>query len=108
MNIVKQHAIVKTNYGSGPYIIKRVSGPCICAQYLDQITPSTWVDGKPKPSEPHYHMVCQCVRGRDGDFYLSGFRLDGTNVWNDDELELIGYVPGQLDLLSSLSEKEAA
>ncbi|MCX7660866.1 MAG: hypothetical protein N2040_09995, partial [Caldimonas manganoxidans] len=45
------------------------------------------------PSEPHYHLTCHSDRtnaGRPGLVWLNGYRLDGTNVWSGDRLEVLG------------------
>ena len=77
--------IVSTSYRTGPYIIKKVSGPCTCARYLDQISGST------RESETHFHLTCGLRNAeREGDFYLNGYRPDGSNVWSCDRLTFHG------------------
>lgn len=74
---------VLTSYGSGPYRINKVQGPCTCPEYLESINVKN-----PKPSEPHYHLTCSRRESSksNGDFYLNGYRNDGTNVWSQDYL----------------------
>lgn len=87
-------AIVQTSYGSGPYEIVHIDGPCTCPDYLASLQAS-W--DKPAPPSPeHLHFTCKWA----GDparhnvretFYLNGFDLAGCNVWRDDTLQIIGY-----------------
>lgn len=87
--------IVKTNYGTGPYVITEISKPCRCPEYVASLSP-----GAPK-SEKHYHFVCypaEIAKPREKDkCWLGGFRLDGTNVWDDDRLIILPSV--QLNLI---------
>lgn len=85
--------IVRTNYGTGPYRITEIDGPCVCPEYVGLI------NGDASPSEPHYHLTCAwagpIVRGIvPKESYLSGYRPDGTNVWCDDKLSFEGAAPG--------------
>lgn len=91
-------AIVRTTYGTGPYRIADIHGPCSCSSYLDSINMSN-----PPASEPHFHLVCEWaghVSGhKHGKYYLNGYRHDGSNVWNDDRLIFEGIAGGtQFDL----------
>lgn len=70
---------VKTSYGTGPYRITKVYGPCRC---VDE-----WADGDAYRSEPHYHLLCRKEGDRE-DYYLNGYRPDGSSVWSDDWIEL--------------------
>lgn len=90
-------ALVRTSYGTGPYVVTRVSGPCTCPEYVRSL------DGDQTPSEPHYHLECRDAaapsrrRGSDsGPSYLNGYRPDGSNVWRRDRLELVEYVQARL------------
>ncbi len=70
--------IVRTSYGTGPYRITDIDGPCQCPEYLRHI------DGDETPSEEHYHLECV---GADGSrSWLNGYRADGSSVWDDDTL----------------------
>lgn len=88
-------AIVRTNYGTGPYIIKSVYGPCRCSDYLDYINLA-----EPPRSEPHYHLTCEHVGTSEvgglkaSPSYLGGYRPDGSNVWSDDRLVFEGVAEG--------------
>lgn len=80
--------IVRTNYGSGPYRIVAVDGPCTCRSYDDDI--NHWHSAG---SQPHYHLTCVDTwkpvgkrRLANKYSYLNGYRHDGTNVWSDDYL----------------------
>lgn len=83
MNIVHRGNIVRTNYNTGPFLIIDVDGPCTCPEYLAHI------NGNDTPSEPHYHMTCTKPDGTDR-FWLNGYRLNGTCVWNGDRVVLVG------------------
>lgn len=76
--IVEVGRLVKTSYGTGPYRITEVNGPCECPEFLRHL------DGDDTPSEPHYHIVCETADGEQ--CWLNGHRLDGTSVWGDDGL----------------------
>ena len=95
MNILRPLNIVRTNYESGPYVITEVTGPCTCPEYLRHL------DGDDTPSEPHFHLTCR-MHGQPerGDYWLNGYREDGTNVWSDDRIEVVGEAAGQLELFS--------
>lgn len=70
--------LVRTNYGTGPYLIVDISGLCSCPSYLDAIAMRN-----PPASMAHFHLTCKSP-GKKGDFYLNGFLP--ANVWNDDYL----------------------
>lgn len=102
--------IVSTKYGTGPYVIESVHGPCNCPSYFDSINArylSVSPPELPVPSEWHVHLTCKDAdrpRGRikgtrsDSDSYLNGYRLDGTSVWDDDRLIFHGAVQVELCL----------
>lgn len=77
VNLVHIGARIRTNYDTGPYIIRKVSGPCTCPEYVRQL------DGDHTPSKPHFHLtVAGVVSHQKGKTYwLNGYTLDGTNVW---------------------------
>ncbi len=85
---------VMTGEAAGPYLIAEISSVCTCpGGHSDleraQLVDGEWkyTDGGPQPSEAHYHLVGWSDRtGRTGQVILAGFRLDGTNVWNDQTL----------------------
>ena len=78
--------IVRTSYNTGPYRIVRATGPHTSPSYLDSI------NGIDRPSEPHFCLVCvwagpvfeRGARKSKEEYYLNGYRLDGTSVWGDD------------------------
>ena len=93
--------IVTTSYDTGPYVIVEIIGPSTAAHYIDQI------NGIDRNSEPHYGLRCgwagpRCADHRYADnYWLNGYRLDGTSVWDDDRLTITGHQAGtQLDLLA--------
>lgn len=75
--------VVITNYGTGPFLVTEIHGPCACPEYLRHI------NGDDTPSEPHFHLVCSRDNGT-GTAWLNGYRLDGSCVWSDDRLTVIG------------------
>lgn len=79
--------IVRTSYGTGPYRITGFSGPHMSPSYINTL------DGDDTPSEPHYDITCtHIVSG--GEYYLNGYRADGTSVETDDKLFFDGLAPG--------------
>ncbi len=82
--------LVRTSYGTGPYLVRTLSGPCICCSYLDTI------NGRERPSKPHFHLTFRRPDGRGGDYYLNGFTLEGRSVWSRDKLT----VQPQLELFA--------
>lgn len=79
--------VVHTSYGAGPYLVLRIDGPCACPEYL------RWINGDNSPSEPHYHLTCHSETtnaGRPGRAWLNEYRLDGSSVWGDHRLEVVG------------------
>ncbi|WP_227461691.1 hypothetical protein [Cupriavidus pauculus] len=88
---IREGARVRTNYGTGPYIVHSISGPCACPAYLRSI------NGDHRPSPPHFHFVVRPdndARARDS--YLNGFTLDGRSVWSKDRV----LDASQMDLFS--------
>ncbi|PRZ51181.1 hypothetical protein BX589_12022 [Paraburkholderia fungorum] len=72
-------ACVRTNYNTGPFIVKTLSAPCTCAAYHDHL------NGRDRPSKPYFHMEVADLAGRSG-YYLNGYTLDGRSVWGPDRL----------------------
>lgn len=82
---------VRTSYGTGPFTVTEIHGPCTCPEYVRGLS------GDRTPSEQHYHLTCLDERGKQA--WLNGYRADGSNVWSKDTLEVLGVAPGQnLDL----------
>lgn len=73
-------AYVRTSYGTGPYLVKTLKGPCTCVAYHDHL------NGIERPSKPHYHMLVHVLSRQYGDYYLNGYTLDGRSVWCKDRL----------------------
>jgi len=77
--LVRLGACIRTSYGTGPYIVAKIDGPCTCPEYVQS------VDGNNRPSKEHYHLT---VKGpndkREG--WPPGFTLDGRSVRNGDRL----------------------
>lgn len=101
---MRQGDIVRTSYNTGPYVIKRIFGPCTCESYLGSL--ERLVKRVPRESEAHFHLTCAPVGGYRGECYLNGYRPDGTNVWSSDRLifESVANIPrGQsYDLFADL------
>ena len=101
---IQPGAIVRTSYGTGPYIVLSVEHDCTCACYLDQINMSD-----PPPSPPHMHLACAVVGDPDRteQCWLGGYVDSGNgrlrSIWSDDEVFIDGMAPGQMELFSSVS-----
>lgn len=77
------HAIFRTNYGTGPYQVTELWGPCTCG----------FDDKRPGQSEAHYHIDSRPVDGKGKGCLLAGYRLDGSNVWTKAQLTFEGLAP---------------
>lgn len=98
-DLLRPGAVIRTNYGTGPYVVEHVSGPCRCPSYLDTINclgGDVGEPGGPTPSDKHFHLTVRPSdpqhlvnrRGK-GTMWLNGYRPDGTSVWSDDRIELV-------------------
>lgn len=72
--------MVRTTYGTGPYIIKNVMESCECPSFTDTLS-----FPHPPASRSHSHLECKTIDGKGG-FYLNGFDDDGNSVWNFDRV----------------------
>lgn len=98
-DLLRPGAIIRTNYGTGPYVVEHVSGPCRCPEYLDCLDHgghwNVGLPGGPKPSEKHFHLTVRpsdpghLVNRRRKTMWLNGYRPDGTSVWCEDRIELV-------------------
>lgn len=94
MQSIKVGDIVSTSYGTGPFYIAEIFGPSTRPHFLAQI------NGIDCDSDPHFYFRCGWAGPMVGDhryeedYYLNGYRLDGTSVWNDDTLTVIGHKSG--------------
>lgn len=78
---IRVGARVRTNYETGPYIVRSISAPCTCPAYLRRL------NGDDRPSPAHFHLVVRREgEPRMGDYYLGGFTLDGRSVWGKDRV----------------------
>lgn len=85
--ILSRGNIVRTSYGTGPYKIDTISGPCSCAEFT-----------RDTPSDPHYHATCKSIdEGQAGTYHLGGYRLDGTSTWTDEQ-SLVLVQDAQMEL----------
>ena len=87
--------IVETNYGTGPFYIAEIHGPSTEPHYLAKI------NGIDIDSEPHFCFRCGWAGARakgykyEENYYLNGYRMDGSNVWGSDRLTVIGHKKNQ-------------
>lgn len=79
---------VKTSYNTGPYIIHKVSGPCICPKYSDERGSTN--SGMDKQSPEHFHFTCIDVDNPSGSkSYLNGYAMKENqviSVWTGEHL----------------------
>lgn len=81
MGRVYRGMVVRTNYGTGPYVVTDFIKGCNCPSFLD-----TLEFGKDAPqSRPHYHILCKKV-GERGQFHLNGYDENLNSVWDNDRL----------------------
>lgn len=88
-DIVFPGTLVITNYGTGPYLVVKVNGPCTCPR------PNDLYDRK--PANPHYHMDCCNPEDKRDKYYLGYYALDGDricSVISNDEIRVIGHQEG--------------
>ena len=83
-DVMQAGNIVATSYGTGPYLLTEVSGPCTCPNVIGLI------NGTAASSEPHFHAVCEHSKSG-GTFYLNGYTQDGSSVWGEDLLTIVKY-----------------
>lgn len=83
MGVLAIGKVVKTNYGTGPYRIPKMHGPCTCPTYVDSINMDN-----PPPTREHFHMTCRRVgeEKRGDDYYLSHLDRNGRSVVEDKSL----------------------
>lgn len=73
--------LVRTSYGTGPYVITKVTGPSIEPSFLSQLNQDF------TPSKPHFYLTVRPVGVRsNSDCYLNGYDENGNSVWNNDRL----------------------
>lgn len=76
--------VIHTSYGSGPYIISKVTDNCTCPSFLDSLNLR---ESAPK-SRPHCHLTCKGTGhtyNNKGTFWLNGYDENGVNVWRPDD-----------------------
>lgn len=86
---IKPGTILKTSYGTGPYIVELVHGPCTCNH------PVAEINGIHRVSEEHYHFTLRHIKNIKGDrFWLNAYKKEADrylSVWNPvDEIFVIG------------------
>jgi hypothetical protein len=55
--LVQLGAYVRTNYGTGPYLIEEIEGPCTCPSFQRHLA------GDERPSRPHFHLTVREMFG---------------------------------------------
>lgn len=88
--ILHKGTIIKTNYNTGPYVVKSVSGPCNCPRAIDTLGYNNGIMSKSSPD--HYHIVCTDPIDRKQLSYLNGYNKVGDrilSVWNSDEILIV-------------------
>lgn len=80
--------IVKTSYGTGPYLIVDIRRNCTCTEY---VTSLDYPMGEGPPSPPHMHLTCEFLQGemQGKKAWLSGYDEELKNVWNSSKLTVI-------------------
>lgn len=73
--------VVRTNYGTGPYKITKVTEGCTCPRFVDSINLG---DEAPNSAE-HCHLTCTDIQGK-GPFWLNGYDDNGNSVWSTDRI----------------------
>jgi hypothetical protein len=88
--LVQLGAYVRTNYGTGPYLIEEIEGPCTCPSFQRHLA------GDERPSRPHFHLTVREIALRKDRAWLNGYTLDGKCVWSGDRI----FDARQLDLFA--------
>lgn len=95
---MKVGVILKTSYGTGSYLVQRISEICTCPSYTASL------NGDDSPSKPHYHFTLKDLDKRGGTSWLNGYApgADGVwrSVWNDEDYLIIdvgGVVSDYID-----------
>lgn len=78
-------AIISTSYGTGPYRITKMIGPCTCPTYVDTINCSN-----PPKTREHYHLVCRMAydKADQNDYHISHIDASGRSVVEDTSLAM--------------------
>lgn len=86
-NIMQAGNVVETSYGTGPYLITEVIGPCTCSDM------SELINGAADCSSAHFHATCKGLAGHQKNdvFYLNGYTQDGRSVWSNDFITVVKY-----------------
>lgn len=79
---LREGMIVRTSYGTGPYVVTNITHGCTCPSFLDSLDMSN-----PPASAPHLHITCRRVGEKRSDYFLNGYDEDTLmSVWSDDYL----------------------
>lgn len=78
--LVQLGAYVRTSYGTGPYLIEEIDGPCTCASFHRHLA------GDERPSLPHFHLTVREITRHKSVAWLGGYTLNGKSVWCGDRL----------------------
>ena len=89
--------IVRTSYGTGPYVITQVLGPSVEPGFFAKL------NGDNTPSKPHYYLTVRPVGVKsNSDCYLNGYDENGNSVWNNDRLIFCNEETTLLTLAASM------
>ncbi|MCH7400105.1 hypothetical protein MM236_19070 [Belliella sp. DSM 107340] len=97
-NLLVKGTIIKTSYGSRPYLINEVSEPCNCGRLSDQLGLTN--TGMQDWSPDHYHITCKDLdksRSNGDPCYLNAYNLiDGEirSIYCNDKIEILGVKKG--------------
>lgn len=74
---------IRTNYGTGPYVVTKITEGCNCPNFLDNLN----LGEKAPKSPPHAHLVCKRADVNDKSlYYLNGYDENLHSVWSNDYL----------------------
>ena len=80
-------SVVRTNYGTGPYVVRRVLRGCVCPRGQDELNCPP--GERPPLSRPHMHLIVRKAGDRFNS-YLNGYDEETLkSVWDDDRLEVV-------------------
>lgn len=80
MSRIYKGMVVRTSYGTGPYVVKDFTSGCTCPSFVDSINMSN-----PPASRSHYHIVCQ-KEGERSNSFLNGYDENLNSVWSNERL----------------------
>lgn len=89
--------IVRTSYGTGPYVIMSIYGPSTEPSFVSSL------NGDNTPSKPHFYLTVRPIGVKgNSDCYLNGYDENGNSVWNNDRLIFCSEETTLLTLAASM------